>query len=47
MDVHESLYPDKEVPATLKEKRNQVVETFKKLQSDADQVVTLLMEQEV
>ena len=28
MDVHKSLYPDKEVPATLRDKRAQVVENF-------------------
>ena len=32
MDVHKSLYPDREVPNTLKDKRAEVVENFKKLQ---------------
>merc|ERR1740128_74460 len=31
MDVHKSLYPDKEVPGTLKDKRLTVVENLKKL----------------
>merc|ERR1719186_479483 len=29
MDVHKSLYPDQEVPGTLKDKRSQVVVNFK------------------
>merc|ERR1719402_785984 len=33
MDVHKSLYPDKEVPAALKEKRTQVVENFSPTQA--------------
>merc|ERR1719268_634138 len=28
MDVHKSLYPDREVPNTLKDKRAEVVENF-------------------
>merc|ERR1719351_760103 len=31
MDVHKSLYPDREVPNTLKDKRAEAVENFKKL----------------
>merc|ERR1719208_553164 len=31
MDVHKSLYPDREVPNTLKDKRAEVVENFKQL----------------
>merc|ERR1719158_1714083 len=41
MDVHKSLYPDQEVPATLVEKRAQVVEQFKQLQSETDTVLKI------
>merc|ERR1719410_403576 len=47
MDVHKSLYPDQEVPATLVEKRAQVVEQFKQLQSETDSVLKILTEPEV
>merc|ERR1719270_771683 len=47
MDVHKSLYPDQEVPATLVEKRAQVVEQFKQLQSETDTVLKILTEPEV
>merc|ERR1719210_2975494 len=43
MDVHKSLYPDQEVPATLVEKRAQVVEQFKQLQSETDTVLKILL----
>merc|ERR1719336_3226262 len=42
MDVHKSLYPDQEVPATLVEKRAQVVEQFKQLQSGTDSVLKIM-----
>jgi len=47
MDVHKSLYPDQEVPNTLKDKRTSVVENFKKLQSETDPVLKILVDQEV
>merc|ERR1719420_183232 len=47
MDVHKSLYPDQEVPATLKDKRSQVVENFKKLQAETETVLKILTEPEV
>merc|ERR1719184_630908 len=47
MDVHKSLYPDQEVPATLKDKRSQVVENFKKLQAETDPVLKIFVEPEV
>merc|ERR1719499_1723634 len=47
MDVHKSLYPDQEVPATLKDKRSQVVENFKKLQAETEPVLKIFADQEV
>merc|ERR1719208_643924 len=47
MDVHKSLYPDQEVPATLVDKRASVVEQFKQLQSETDSVLRILTEPEV
>merc|ERR1712055_656247 len=47
MDVHKSLYPDKDVPASLREKRTQVVENFKKLQAETDPVLKIFVEPEV
>merc|ERR1712241_668545 len=47
MDVHKSLYPDQEGPPTLVDKRASVVEQFKQLQADTDQVLKILTEAEV
>jgi len=47
MDVHKCLYPDKEVPASLREKRTGVVENFKKLQAETDPVLKIFVEPEV
>merc|ERR1740124_595833 len=47
MDVHKSLYPDQEVPATLKDKRSQVVENFKKLQAETEPVLKIFADPEV
>ena len=47
MDVHKSLYPDQEVPPTLKDKRTQVVENFKKLQADTEPVLKIFADPEV
>ena len=46
-DVHKSLYPDKEVPASLKDKRLQVVENFKKLQSETEPILKIFEDPEV
>ena len=47
MDVHKSLYPDQDIPQTLVDKRAQVVEQFKQLQSGTDSVLKILTEPEV
>merc|ERR550519_1745400 len=47
IDVHQNLYPDKDAPASLKEKRLQVVENFKKLQSETEPVLKIFEDQEV
>merc|ERR1719225_303034 len=47
MDVHKSLYPDREVPNTLKDKRAEVVENFKKLQGETEPVLKIFVEAEV
>ena len=36
MEVHKSLYPDLEVPASLKERRVQILNNFKKLQAETE-----------
>merc|ERR1719447_661845 len=47
IDVHQNLYPDKDVPVSLKEKRLQVVENFKKLQSETEPVLKIFEDQAV
>jgi len=47
MDIHKRMYPDQEVPQNLKEKRQQVVENFKKLQAEAEPVIKTFVEKEV
>merc|ERR1719494_250436 len=47
MDVHKSLYPDREVPNTLKDKRAEVVENFKKLQGETEPVLQIFVDPEV
>merc|ERR1719495_1060709 len=47
MDVHKSLYPDRDVPASLRDKRTQVVENFKKLQAETDPVLKIFVDPEV
>ena len=47
MDVHKSLYPDKEVPGTLKDKRLTVVENLKKLQSETEPILKIFEDSEV
>merc|ERR1719312_1640232 len=47
IDVHQNLYPDRDVPVSLKDKRLQVVENFKKLQSETEPVLKIFEDQEV
>merc|ERR1719151_323099 len=47
MDVHKSLYPDREVPNTLKDKRAEVVENFKKLQGETKPLLDIFAEPSV
>merc|ERR1719376_1511688 len=47
MDVHKSLYREQERPATLKDKRSQVVENFKKLQAETEPVLKIFADPEV
>merc|ERR1719340_516751 len=47
MDVNKSLYPDREVPNTLKDKRAEVVENFKKLQGETEPVLKIFVDPEV
>jgi len=47
MDVHKSLYPDKEVPGNFYDKRAEVVDNFKKLQGETDPVLKIFMNPEV
>merc|ERR1719481_1699971 len=47
MDVHKSLYPDREVPNTLKDKHALVVENFKKLQGETEPVLKIFVDAEV
>merc|ERR1719447_1208782 len=47
IDVHQNLYPDKDVPVSLKEKRLQLVENFKKLQSETEPVLKIFEDQAV
>ena len=47
MDVHKSLYPDREVPNTLKDKRAEVVENFKELQGETEPVLKIFVDPEV
>merc|ERR1719233_1544096 len=37
MEVHKSLYPDKEVPTSLKERRVEILNNFKRLQAETEQ----------
>merc|ERR1719507_2585983 len=46
MDVHKSLYPDKEVPGTLKDKRLTVVENLKQLQAETEPILKIFEDSE-
>nr|CAG4634718.1 EOG090X0491 [Alona affinis]CAG4637720.1 EOG090X0491 [Chydorus sphaericus] len=47
MDVHKNLYPDQEIPPTLKDKRAVVVEQLKKMQSETEPILAMFMNPEV
>jgi len=47
MDVHKNLYPDKDVPQSLKEKRQEVVENFKRLQNETEPILKIFVNPEV
>jgi len=47
MDVHSSLYPDQDVPQSLKDKRKNVVEELKRLQAETDPIVKIFEDPEV
>merc|ERR1719391_711726 len=47
MDVHGILYPDKEVPASMTEKRLQVVENLQKLQNETEPVIKMFEDPKV
>merc|ERR1719336_1817136 len=47
MEVHKSLYPDKEVPTSLKERRVEILNNFKKLQAETEQAIKIFEKPEV
>ncbi|CAH1774824.1 unnamed protein product [Owenia fusiformis] len=47
MDVHRTLYPDKDVPQSLKDKRTSVVAQLKQLQTDVEPIHTIFEDPEV
>nr|ACO10725.1 Eukaryotic translation initiation factor 3 subunit E [Caligus rogercresseyi] len=47
MDVHESLYPDKPLPSSLKDKRSEVVTTLKGLHDASQPVITLFSDPKI
>merc|ERR1719153_2143743 len=47
MEVHKSLYPDKEVPTSLKERRVDILNNFKKLQAETEQAIKIFEKPEV
>lgn len=47
MDVHKTLYPDKEVPPELSEKRQRVVDEFKQLQNETEPIIKIFVDPEV
>ncbi|KAG7240606.1 hypothetical protein INR49_026661 [Caranx melampygus] len=46
MDVYRSLFPEKEIPHTLKEKRTEVVAQLKQLQSETEPIVKMFEDPE-
>lgn len=47
MDVQKSLYPDKDVPQHLIEKRQKVVDNFKRLQNETEPILKIFVDPEV
>merc|ERR1719481_1959288 len=47
MDVHKTIYPDKEVPSSLKDKRLSVVENLKKLQGETEPILKIFEDPDV
>ena len=47
MDVQKSLYPDKDVPKNLVEKRQEVVDNFKRLQNETEPILKIFLDPEV
>merc|ERR1719186_813505 len=47
MEGHKSLYPDKEVPTSLKERRVDILNNFKKLQAETEQAIKIFEKPEV
>ncbi|XP_064624729.1 eukaryotic translation initiation factor 3 subunit E-like [Lineus longissimus] len=47
MDVHKNLYPDQDVPKTLRDKRGDVVSDLKKLQADVEPITKIFEDPEV
>uniref|UniRef100_A0A3P9JX80 Eukaryotic translation initiation factor 3 subunit E n=3 Tax=Oryzias TaxID=8089 RepID=A0A3P9JX80_ORYLA len=46
MDVYKNLFPDKEIPHTLREKRTEVVAQLKQLQSETEPIVKMFEDPE-
>ncbi|ROJ29344.1 Eukaryotic translation initiation factor 3 subunit E-A [Anabarilius grahami] len=46
MDVYRNLYPDKEIPSSLREKRTEVVAQLKQLQADTEPIVKVFEDPE-
>uniref|UniRef100_A0A3Q1GFE6 Eukaryotic translation initiation factor 3, subunit E, b n=1 Tax=Acanthochromis polyacanthus TaxID=80966 RepID=A0A3Q1GFE6_9TELE len=46
MDVYKNLYPDKEIPHSLREKRSTVVAQLKQLQSETEPIVKMFEDPE-
>jgi translation initiation factor 3 subunit E len=47
MDVFKNLYPDKEVPTSLKEKRTDVVAELKRLQAETEPIIKIFEDEEI
>merc|ERR1711909_184797 len=47
MDVHKNLYPDQDVPQTLKSKRQDVVSQLKMLQAETELITKIFEDPEV
>jgi translation initiation factor 3 subunit E len=47
IDTFQNLYPDKEVPASFKDKRTEVVAELKRLQAETDPIIKIFEDQEI